>query len=52
MVELSLRRYSHDVRPIDDAVLVEQQKIADTFLDLKLSPQPIRVLEARLLASR
>ncbi|MCX7229985.1 MAG: sulfonate ABC transporter substrate-binding protein [Burkholderiales bacterium] len=52
VVELSLRRYSHDVRPIDDAVLVEQQKIADTFFDLKLIPKPIRVIEARLVASR
>ncbi|MEI7444996.1 MAG: sulfonate ABC transporter substrate-binding protein [Burkholderiales bacterium] len=52
VVEQSLRRYSHDVRPIDDAVLVEQQKIADTFFDLKLIPKPIRVIEARLLASR
>jgi len=37
-----LQRYSHDVHPISDAVLTEQQKIADVFFDLKLIPKPIQ----------
>jgi len=48
VVELSLSRYSHDVRPITESVLAEQQKIADTFFDLKLIPKKILVSEALL----
>ncbi|HOW76329.1 MAG TPA: sulfonate ABC transporter substrate-binding protein [Candidatus Competibacteraceae bacterium] len=46
IIELGLRRYSHDVHPISDAVLTEQQKIADTFFGLKLIPKPIQVKDA------
>lgn len=48
VIEQSLRRYSHDVHPISDAVLTEQQKIADVFFDLKLIPKPINVKDAVL----
>ena len=50
IIEQGLRRYSHDVHPISDAVLTEQQKIADTFFDLKLIPSPIKVKDAVLTA--
>lgn len=43
-------RLSYSVQPISAAVLAEQQKLADTFFDLKLIPKPIRVSEAALPA--
>jgi sulfonate transport system substrate-binding protein len=46
VLELSLERYSHDVRPITADVLVEQQKIADSFFELKLIPKAINVKDA------
>ena len=48
VIELSLKRYTHDVRPITEQVLVEQQKIADKFHELKLIPKTIQVREAAL----
>jgi sulfonate transport system substrate-binding protein len=50
VVELSIRRYSNDVRPINDKVLSEQQKLADTFYELKLIPKEIKVKDASLAA--
>jgi sulfonate transport system substrate-binding protein len=46
IVEASLRRYEFGVRPLSDAVVAEQQKIADTFYALKLIPKPVSVKEA------
>jgi sulfonate transport system substrate-binding protein len=46
VVEASLRRYEFGVRPLSDAVVAEQQRIADTFLALKLIPRAISVREA------
>ena len=46
IIEQSLNRYSHDVRPINASVLAEQQKIADVFADLNLIPKKINVQEA------
>jgi len=46
VVEASLRRYEFAVKPLTPAVVAEQQKIADTFADLKLIPRPISVREA------
>lgn len=46
VVELSLRRYEFSVKPLSPAVVAEQQKIADTFAELKLIPKPISVREA------
>lgn len=46
VVELSLSRYSHDIHPISPQVLEEQQKIADTFFELKLIPKSIQVKSA------
>ncbi len=52
IIELSLRRYSHDVRPITEGVLAEQQKIADVFHDLRLIPKKISVRDAALNTRR
>jgi sulfonate transport system substrate-binding protein len=46
VVETSLRRYRFGVVALTPAVAVEQQKIADTFYDLKLIPRPIRIVDA------
>lgn len=46
VVELSLTRYQFGVRPLTQAVAVEQQKIADVFLALQLIPKPIRIIDA------
>jgi sulfonate transport system substrate-binding protein len=46
VVELALQRYEFNVKPITAAVAADQQKIADTFFDLKLIPKAIRVSEA------
>lgn len=46
VVEQSLRHYPLEVKPLTPAVAAEQQKIADTFFELKLIPRPIRILDA------
>jgi sulfonate transport system substrate-binding protein len=46
VVEASLRRYRFGVVPLTAAVAAEQQKIADTFYELKLIPKPIRISDA------
>ena len=46
VVETSLKRYRFGVVPLTPAVAAEQQKIADTFYDLKLIPKPIRIVDA------
>jgi sulfonate transport system substrate-binding protein len=46
VVEASLRRYEFSVRPLSDEVIAEQQRIADTFHQLKLIPKPVSVKEA------
>ncbi|WP_086921057.1 sulfonate ABC transporter substrate-binding protein [Variovorax sp. JS1663] len=50
VVEQSLRRYEFNVKPITPAVAADQQKIADTFFQLKLIPKAIKVQEAVVLA--
>jgi sulfonate transport system substrate-binding protein len=50
VVELGIRRYSNVVKPITLQVLAEQQKLADTFFELKLIPKEIRVRDASLPA--
>lgn len=49
VVELALRRYAFNVKPITREVAADQQKIADTFHELKLIPKPIQVSDAVLL---
>ncbi len=46
VIELSLRRYEFNVKTLTDPVVADQQKIADTFFDLKLIPKAISVREA------
>ena len=52
VVEQSIRRYSNVVKPINDQVLAEQQKLADTFFELKLIPREIKVKDAALPGKR
>lgn len=46
VVELTLRRGQYGVVPLTAAVVAEQQKIADSFFELKLIPKPLRVADA------
>lgn len=46
VLAVALKRQSYGVKPIDDAVIADQQKIADTFHDLKLLPKTITVSDA------
>jgi len=46
VVESSLKHYRFDAQPLTPAVAAEQQKIADTFHELKLIPRPIRIADA------
>ena len=46
IIEATLRHYEHIYKPIDDAVLADQQRIADTFYGLKLIPQKLSVKDA------
>jgi sulfonate transport system substrate-binding protein len=48
IIEAGLRHYAHVYKPIDDTVLAEQQKIADTFFGLKLIPRKIVTKQAVL----
>lgn len=48
VIEAALRHYQHVYRPIDETVLTDQQKIADTLYGLKLIPKKISVRDAVL----
>nr|WP_256330496.1 sulfonate ABC transporter substrate-binding protein [Variovorax sp. YR216] len=50
VVETALRRYEFNVKPITPEVVAGQQKIADTFFQLKLIPKAIRISDAVLPA--
>ena len=50
VVELALRRYEFNVKPITPEVARGQQQIVDTFHALGLIPKPIRVSDAVLPA--
>lgn len=45
VLETALKRQSYGIKSIDDQVLVDQQKIADTLFQLKLIPKEVRVSE-------
>jgi sulfonate transport system substrate-binding protein len=45
-LELALSRGGYGVTPVNDAVLAEQQNIADAFYELKLIPKHINVRDA------
>lgn len=46
VLELALKRQSYGIKPINDAVIAEQQRIADTFFALGLLPKKIVISEA------
>lgn len=46
ITELSLRRMAYGIQPITAQVASEQQKVADTFANLKLIPRAIRIADA------
>lgn len=48
IVEQSLTRYALQTESISDKVLDNQQKLADTFFELKLIPKAIKVRDASL----
>ena len=43
VLEIALKRQTYGIKPLDDATVAEQQKIADTFYALGLLPKPITV---------
>jgi sulfonate transport system substrate-binding protein len=47
-LELALSRSGYGVKPVTDAVMSEQQQIADVFFNLKLIPKRINVRDATL----
>jgi sulfonate transport system substrate-binding protein len=46
ILKLALSRQSWDAKPIAADVAADQQKIADTFYELKLIPKPIKIDDA------
>jgi sulfonate transport system substrate-binding protein len=46
VLEIALRRQSYGIKALDDKVIAEQQRIADTFHKLGLIPKPITVSDA------
>lgn len=48
VIEIGLKHYAHIYKPVDSKVLDEQQKIADTFYELKLIPKKISTRDAVL----
>jgi sulfonate transport system substrate-binding protein len=51
-LELALSRGGYGVKRVDDAVMLEQQHIADAFYDLKLIPKHINVRDATIPETR
>lgn len=52
ILEVALKRQSYGIKPIDEQVLVDQQKLADTLYQLKLIPKEVHVADiARKLGS-
>jgi len=49
IIETGLKHYAHIYKPIDEKVLDDQQKIADTFFELKLIPNKVNVRNAVLV---
>jgi sulfonate transport system substrate-binding protein len=46
ILEQAASRYNYGVKPVNDAVISEQQKIADVFTNLKLIPKKVNVRDA------
>jgi len=51
-LDLALSRGGYGVKPVTEAVMAEQQHIADAFYDLKLIPKRISVRDATLPETR
>jgi sulfonate transport system substrate-binding protein len=51
ILETIIRRQPWGFRPVDTAVIADQQAIADLFFSLKLIPKPIKVSDAVLEAT-
>jgi len=43
VVEVALKRQSYGIKPLTDADIADQQRVADTFLALGLLPKPIKI---------
>ena len=43
VVEIALKRQSYGIKPLTDADIADQQRVADTFLALGLLPKPIKI---------
>jgi sulfonate transport system substrate-binding protein len=43
VVEVALKRQAYGIRPVTDAVIADQQQVADAFLALGLIPKPVKV---------
>jgi sulfonate transport system substrate-binding protein len=43
ILEIALKRQSYGIKPLDESVIAEQQRIADTFHALGLLPKPVNV---------
>jgi sulfonate transport system substrate-binding protein len=43
VVEVALKRQSYGIKPISEAVVADQQKVADTFFALGLLPKAIKI---------
>ncbi|WNJ91496.1 sulfonate ABC transporter substrate-binding protein [Bosea sp. 685] len=46
ILQLALARQSYGIRPLDEATIAEQQRIADTFHALGLLPKPVTIASA------
>jgi sulfonate transport system substrate-binding protein len=46
ILEVAVGRQAYGIKPIDDDVVAEQQKIADTFFQLGLIPKAIKIADA------
>jgi sulfonate transport system substrate-binding protein len=51
VVQLAAKRYAYGVARVTPSVIAEQQKIADTFTELKLIPRKLNVADAVLVKS-
>jgi sulfonate transport system substrate-binding protein len=45
VVEVALKRQSYGIKPLSDAVIADQQQVADTFFALGLLPKQIRIAD-------
>jgi sulfonate transport system substrate-binding protein len=46
VVEVALKRQSYGIKPITDAVVADQQRVADSFFALGLIPKQIKISDA------